>query len=133
MSTVPWRAGTVYCGVRWKTVRWPACLAITGIDCTPLEPVPMTPTRLPVKSTPSWGQAPVWYQSPWNESRPGIFGTWPLDRQPTAVTRYVARTSSPWSVVTVQRFVASSQWAPVTRVSNLMLRRMSKRSATWFR
>ena len=71
MSTVPWRAGTVYCGVRWNTVRWPACLAITGIDCTPLEPVPMTPTRLPVKSTPSWGHAPVWYQSPSNESQPG--------------------------------------------------------------
>ena len=31
-------------------------LAISGIDWMPDEPVPMTPTRLPVKSTPSCGQ-----------------------------------------------------------------------------
>ena len=29
---------------------------MTGIDCTPEEPVPITATRLPVKSTGSCGQ-----------------------------------------------------------------------------
>ena len=46
--------------VRWNTTRWSACSAMIGIDCTPEEPVPMIPTRRPVKSTPSWGQVPVW-------------------------------------------------------------------------
>ena len=42
-------------GVRWNTVSAPACSAISGIDWMPDEPVPMTATRLPVKSTPSCG------------------------------------------------------------------------------
>ena len=37
-----------------------ACPAMTGIDWMPDEPVPITPTRWPVKSTPSCGQWPVW-------------------------------------------------------------------------
>ena len=48
-------------GVRWNTVRCAACLAITGIAWIADEPVPITPTRIPVKSTPSCGQCPVWY------------------------------------------------------------------------
>ena len=60
LSTLPCRAGIMYCGVRWNTVRWSAWRAMTGIDCTPLDPVPITATFLPAKSTPSWGQAPVW-------------------------------------------------------------------------
>jgi len=31
-----------------------------GIDWIADEPVPITPTVLPVKSTPSCGQLPVW-------------------------------------------------------------------------
>ena len=42
-------------GVRWNTVSFEACLAICGIDWIADEPVPMIPTRMPVKSTPSWG------------------------------------------------------------------------------
>ena len=38
------------------------------------EPVPMMPRRLPVKSTPSWGQRPVWYVSPRKLSRPCELG-----------------------------------------------------------
>ena len=52
-------AGIVKFGVRWKTVRWAACSAMIGMDWMPEEPVPMTATRMPVKSTPSWGQCPV--------------------------------------------------------------------------
>ena len=36
-----------------------ASSAIIGIACTADDPVPMTPTRRPVKSTASCGQAPV--------------------------------------------------------------------------
>ena len=42
--------------MRWKTVSWLAWRAMSGMDWMPDEPVPMTATRWPVKSTPSWGQ-----------------------------------------------------------------------------
>ena len=42
--------------VRWNTVRWAACSAMIGMVWMADEPVPMMPTRLPLKSTPSWGQ-----------------------------------------------------------------------------
>ena len=42
-------------GLRWNTVRWPAVSAITGISCTAVAPVPMTPTRLPESSSGSRG------------------------------------------------------------------------------
>ncbi len=53
----------------------------------PVEPVPMRPTRLPVKSTPSCGQRPVWTQVPRKLSRPGMAGTFAAERQPTAGTK----------------------------------------------
>jgi hypothetical protein len=46
-------------GVRWNTNRCAACSAMIGIDWIADEPVPMTPTRRPVKSTGSCGQWPV--------------------------------------------------------------------------
>ena len=88
-------AGIVYCGVRWKMVRCPAWSAITGIACTPLEPVPMTATRFPLKSTFSWGQLPVWYRSPSKESSPFMSGTLPVEMHPTPVIRNRAVTQSP--------------------------------------
>ncbi len=51
----PLCAGMEKFGVRWKTVSWLACRAISGMDWMPDEPVPMTATRWPVKSTPSCG------------------------------------------------------------------------------
>jgi hypothetical protein len=53
------------------------------------------------------------------------------DRQPVAMTQKRADTSSPRSVVTLHRPVASSKAVAVTRVSNWTSRRRSKRSATW--
>ena len=47
--------------MRWNTVSSAACRAMIGIDWIADEPVPITPTRFPVKSTPSCGQRPVWY------------------------------------------------------------------------
>ena len=46
--------------VRWNTVSSSACSAMIGIDWMADEPVPMMPTRCPLKSTPSWGHLPVW-------------------------------------------------------------------------
>ena len=120
-------------GVRWKTVRWRACRAMTGMAWIPVDPVPMMPTRLPVKSTPSCGHRPVWYRSPVNVSSPGKCGTFGVDRQPTAETKNRAVTWSPSPVRTSQRSADSSKTADVTRVPNRMLRRSENRSATWFR
>ena len=45
--------------VRCSTVTCAASLAISGIDWTPEEPVPITATRLPANETGSCGQRPV--------------------------------------------------------------------------
>jgi hypothetical protein len=102
-----------------------------GMDWIAEEPVPMTPTRRPVKSTPSWGHLPVWYHGPVKDSRPLMSGTCASDRQPVAMMQKRADTRSPRSVSTVHRLVASSNVAVVTRVSNWMSFRRSNRSATW--
>ena len=52
----------------------------------PDEPVPITPTRLPVKSTPSCGQRLVKYTSPWKRSVPSMSSSFGIDRQPVAIT-----------------------------------------------
>ena len=57
-----------------------------GIDWMPDEPVPITPTRLPVRSTPSWGQRLVKYTSPWKRSVPSMSTSLGTDRQPVAIT-----------------------------------------------
>ena len=53
------RAGIEKLGVRWNTVSCVAWLAMIGIDWIADDPVPMTATRLPVKSTPSCGHVDV--------------------------------------------------------------------------
>src|SRR5215470_13961346 len=58
-----------------------------GIDWMADEPVPTTPTRWPVKSTPSCGQWPVWYHLPEKLARPGTSGTCAADRHPVAGVR----------------------------------------------
>ena len=73
----------------------PACAAMIGIDWMPDEPVPMTPTRLPVKSTPSCGQRPVWYDAPAKRVEPGNSGDSRADRQPVAMTQNCADDCSP--------------------------------------
>src|ERR1700694_525069 len=44
------RAGMEKFAVRWNTVRWLAASAIMGTDWIADDPVPITPTRRPVKS-----------------------------------------------------------------------------------
>ena len=94
--------------MRWKTVRSAACSAMTGMDCTPDEPVPIRPTRSPLKSTPSCGQRAVWYDCPRKVSVPGISGSLLADRQPVAITKYLAVTALPPSVWIRQVFDGSS-------------------------
>ncbi len=82
----PLRAGIEKFGVRWKTVSCSACSAMSGIDWTADDPVPITATRLPVKSTPSCGQVLVKYTSPAKRSVPSMSGTFGIERQPVAMT-----------------------------------------------
>ena len=67
-------SGVHQLGERCSTVREAAVSAMTGMICTPLDPVPTTATRLPVKSTGASGHNPVWYDSPSKASRPGTSG-----------------------------------------------------------
>ena len=122
-------AGIEKFGVRWNTVMSDACRAMIGIDWMPELPVPITPSRLPVRSTPSRGQCPVWNVSPRKLSMPGTSGVFDADRHPVAMITNWAPTTSPVSVVTVQR--PPSYTAETTRVSKVMSRRRSNRSATW--
>ena len=82
----PLRAGRLKLAVRWKTVRCLACWAMIGIICTPDEPVPITPTFLPVKSTPSCGHRPEWYHLPLKSWMPLKSGTRGVERLPAAMT-----------------------------------------------
>ena len=99
--------GALFSGVhqlalRWYTVREATSSAMTGTICTPLDPVPMTATRLPAKSTGVVGHIPVWYDSPRKSRRPGTSGKYGTERTPVAATRNLARSSDPSSVTTVQ-------------------------------
>jgi hypothetical protein len=95
-----------------------------------VDPVPTTPTRLPVKSTPSAGQRPVWYHSPSKLSMLLKSGTRGVERLPAAMMQKGALTTSPRAVVRVQRLAAGSWTAETIRVSSCTSRRRSKRSAT---
>ena len=96
----------------------------------PDEPVPITATRLPVKSTGSFGQSPVCRLTPAKVSAPGNRGRLAVDRQPTAVTTYLAVAMCPSAVRSVQRLAASSYSMAVTSVRKVNSLRRSRRSAT---
>ncbi len=77
-------SGVHQLAVRWNTVNDATSSAMAGTTCTPLEDVPITATRLPVKSTgrrwpPSGveGLAPE-FVAPGNR---GVYGT---ERTPVA-------------------------------------------------
>ena len=98
----------VNCAVRWNTVSSAACSAMTGMAWMPEAPVPITPTRWPVKSTGSRGHIPVCSERPAKLSAPLNSGTFAVDRQPTAVMTKRAVAVWPCSVRSVHRFSASS-------------------------
>ena len=109
--------------------------AISGTTWIPVEPVPMTPTRLPASSTPSFGHARGVMPLALERLEPGnVRDSACADRQPVPMTQILGRSllrrrrSSPPSARRRRRSAAA-----VTRVSSWMSRRRSKRSATWLR
>ena len=80
-------SGVHQLAVRWYTVRASTSSRIVGTTCTPLDEVPMTATRLPVKSTGSAGHRPVWCWTPRNCSLPGTSGRYGTESTPVAATR----------------------------------------------
>ncbi len=84
-------SGVHQLAVRWYTVTRSTSSRIVGTTCTPLDEVPMTATRLPVKSTGSAGQRPVWCCSPRKSSRPGTSGMYGTESTPVAAIRNRAR------------------------------------------
>ena len=81
--------------MRWNTVSALACSAISGIDWMADEPVPITPTRCPEKSTPSLGHSPVCQIGPLKSAMPSNGGLLAEERQPTAIMQKRASTLSP--------------------------------------
>ena len=74
--------------MRWNDVRCAAIGAVAVITWLPVEPLPITPTRLPVRSRSS-GHAPVCTRRPSKSSMPGKFGhvgrrqqAQPVDQEP---------------------------------------------------
>ena len=57
-------------GRRWKTVRSPTLSAMSPTTWMAVAPVPMTATRLPVRSTSPRGQSKVCHEPPSKESMP---------------------------------------------------------------
>ncbi|GAA3131883.1 hypothetical protein GCM10020001_062640 [Nonomuraea salmonea] len=100
--------------MRWKTVRWRAAPASLGMNWTAEAPVPMTATRLPVRSI-EWSHWAEWKAGPVKDARPGMSGNFGMWRAPMAETTACGRSVSPSSVVTVQVRVASSYARVVTR------------------
>ena len=104
--------------------------AIEGITCTPVEPVPITPTRFPARSIGSRGQRAVWKDRPAKLSIPGMSGTWFAESRPVAAIRKRGRARWPSSVSMFQREVASSKCADRTRAPRRIWGRSPNRSAT---
>jgi hypothetical protein len=121
---------TMYCGVRTNTFRCPTSSATVWTTWMPVAPMPTTPTRLPARSSGSFGQRPVWTILPLKLSCPGKTSVSGADSIPQQVTRNRVSIVSPVPVSTVQRFVASSKRAAVIGVLNWMSLRRSRRSAT---
>ena len=76
--------------------------------CTPVAPVPITATRLPAKSTGSFGQRAVWKDCPSKESRPSMRGRVGVESGPIAVIRKRQVNRLPSSSVMRQLRVSSS-------------------------
>ena len=104
-------------------------MASSGISCTAVAPVPMIATRLPASST-SGSHLAECTTVPAKSPTPSMSGSRGWDRNPVAVTRYVARTGSPPATWTSHSWASSSQRAPSTTVLNRMCRRRSYLSAT---
>ena len=114
--------GRIHAGVRWNTVRWAAWGCTRGTICTALAPVPMTPTRLAVRSASGshCAECTIW---PWNCAMPSKLGIDGSERKPLAETSTWAWWAEAAPVATSrssssQACASSSQRAAVTSVPN---------------
>src|SRR5258707_6174951 len=97
----------------------------------PVAPVPMTPTRLPLKSTPSCGHRAVWWQMPRKSFSPPIGGIYGFAASPVQSTKNFARVTLPSLACTTHWSRSVSNSAPVTRVLNRMSRLRPSFLSTW--
>ena len=117
--------------MRWKISRWATCSATIGPNWAALQPVPITPTRLPVRST-SCSQRAEWNAGPAKDSRPSILGSCGRFSWPTAEMTAFAWIVPSWpaasTVHTVHMAVASSHSTEDTSVLKRMFGRMPNSS-----
>ena len=76
-------------GVRWYTCSSATSSAIAGISWMPLAAVPITATRLPLRSTFA-SHCAEWNDAPANESRPSMSGSFGRLSWPTALMSTLA-------------------------------------------
>ncbi len=94
--------GTIHGGVRWNTVTCAATFASSGTTWTALAPVPITATRLPVRSTPA-SQRDVCITGPAKAERPAMSGSLGSPNNPTALTTTSAAKPKPLPLETDSR------------------------------
>ena len=63
----------IHWAVRWNCDSFDARPASAETICTPVEPLPMTPTRRPSSGT-EWSQRELWNIAPVKSSRPAMSG-----------------------------------------------------------
>ena len=127
-------SGVHQLAVRWYTVREATWSAMAGISCTPLDPVPMTATRLPAKSTGVERPQPGVVRLASKVLAAGHLGevrhredAGGGDQEPSPEPGTVARRHAS-TARTTRRTRPTSPSAP-----NRMWRRRSNRSTTWLR
>ncbi len=98
--------GSTHDGVRWKTLMWATSSTMVGMICTAEAPVPMMPTRVPVRSRSGCHRA-EWKAGPAKVSTPGMAGMMGRDRGPTPLTTTSASSVVLSSRVRCQDAVAS--------------------------
>ena len=102
--------------------------AISGTIWMEEAPVPITATRLPVRSE-SWFHRAEWKTSPWKVSMPSMSGIFGSESAPAAETTTSA-VREPALVVTRHRLRSASQVASSTEVPNRNRSITCERSAT---
>ncbi len=91
----------------------PATGAIRGTNWTADAPVPITPTRRPLRST-SWRQRAEWKVGPAKRSSPGSSGTAGRLSPPVALITAAADTTEPSASLTDHRSTAASHRTSTT-------------------
>ena len=123
-------SGKIHCGVRWNIVRCEATPPSAPTSCTPVEPLPTTPTRRP-RVTISSRQRAECTSSPANVSSPSNGGMFGWCRKPDAQTSTRKRSVSPPMVSTSHSLPV--QLAETISLSKRMCSRrpVRRETSTW--